>query len=259
MSIRNNLMRLIFPPHCAACRQLLPFDGAGGEVFLCRACRGAFEAKKLETCPVCGASFVDCRCMPEALSDADCVALIKLVPYDPQELRDVVNKLINNCKRYRNRDMFDFLARQLCVGIERVLSEQGVVRQDAVVTFCPRGRRRRREYGFDQAQLLASYIAYNGGYEMATLLTRKRGPGLKSQKSLGGEARVANAGRSLALAEGVEVVGKTVILVDDVVTTGVGMAEAIKVLKKGGAAEVVPVCVAVTVKKHQGAAFPKFS
>ena len=45
----------------------------------------------------------------------------------------------------------------------------------------------------------------------------------------------------------------------DVVTTGVGMAEAIKVLKKGGAAEVVPVCVAVTVKKHQGAAFPKFS
>ena len=56
-----------------------------------------------------------------------------------------------------------------------------------------------------------------------------------------------------------DVRGCRVILVDDVVTTGVGMAEAIKVLKKGGAAEVVPVCVAVTVKKHQGAAFPKFS
>lgn len=248
MSIKNNLKRLIFPPHCAACRQLLPFDGAGGEVFLCRACRGAFEAKKLETCPVCGASFVDCRCMPEALSDADCVALIKLVPYDPQELRDVVNNLINNCKRYRNRDMFDFLARQLCVGIERVLSEQGVVRQDAVVTFCPRGRRRRREYGFDQAQLLASYIAYNGGYNVETLLTRKRGPGLKSQKSLGGEARVANAGSSLALAEGVEVVGKTVILVDDVVTSGATMTACLSLLREAGANAVIGISIAEAVR-----------
>ena len=170
------------------------------------------------------------------------------MPYDPQELRDVVNKLINNCKRYRNRDMFDFLARQLCVGIERVLSEQGVVRQDAVVTFCPRGRRRRREYGFDQAQLLASYIAYNGGYEMATLLTRKRGPGLKSQKSLGGEARVANAGRSLALAEGVEVVGKTVILVDDVVTSGATMKACLSLLREAGADSVIGVSIAEAVR-----------
>lgn len=248
MSIKNNLKRLIFPPHCAACRQLLPFDGAGGEVFLCRACRGAFETKKLETCPVCGASFVDCRCMPEALSEVDCVALVKLVPYDPQELRGIINKLINNCKRYRNREMFDFLARQLCVGIERLLSEQGVGRQDALVTFCPRGQRRRREYGFDQARLLASYIAYNGGYEMATLLTRKRGLRPKSQKSLGGEARAANADSSFALADGVDVAGKTVILVDDVVTSGATMTACLSLLRQAGADSVIGVSIAEAVR-----------
>ncbi len=248
MNTKAKLKRLIFPPHCAACRQLLPFDGEGGEDFLCRACRGSLEAKKLETCPVCGASFVDCRCMPQALAQAECTALVKLVPYDPGELRGAVNKLINNCKRYRSRELFDFLARQLCPGIERALRETGVSRHNAVVTFCPRGTRRKREYGFDQAELLAKYIAYNGGYGIASLLTRKRGAYARSQKSLGGQGRRANAGRSIELAEGVEIKGKTVILVDDVVTSGATMTACIELLREAGADAVISVCIAEAVR-----------
>ena len=246
--MRSLLSRLMFPPHCAACRCLLPFDGKGGELFICRSCRGTLEAKKLETCPVCGASFVDCRCMPELLADTGCRALIKLVAYDPGELHGVINKMINNCKRYPSRELFGLLAGQLCYGIERILRELDVSRERTVVTYCPRSCRRVREYGFDQAELLAQGIVDIGGYELSRLLTRQRRGVSKSQKTLGFEARAINARRSVSLTGEMDIKGKTVILVDDVVTSGATMAACASLLIGAGADNVVCVSVAEAVR-----------
>lgn len=246
--MRNWFSRLLFPPHCAACRRLLPFDGSGGETFICRSCRGALETKKLEACHDCGASFVDCRCMPERMADVGCRGLVKLVAYDPAELQGVINKLINNCKRYADRALFEFMAKQLCFGVEKILRELEVDRERTVVTYCPRSLRRVREYGFDQAELLAECVADVGGYGMASLLTRRKMHLTKSQKNLGFEARALNAKHSVSLAGEQDMCGKTVVLVDDVVTSGATMAACVSLLMGAGADNVICVAIAEAVR-----------
>ena len=246
--MRGWLSRLVFPPHCSACRRLLPFDGAGGEVFICRNCRGTLEAEKLKTCRDCGASFVDCRCMPELLADAGCRGLVKLAAYDPGELRGMMNRLINNCKRYKSPELSAFLAGQLCFGIENILRELDVSRDSVVVTYCPRSRRRVREYGFDQAELLAEAVAHIGGYEMATLLARSKRHSAKSQKQLGFEARAINATHSFTLTGERDLHGKTVVLVDDVVTSGATMATCVSMLMGAEVEGVVCVAIAEAVR-----------
>ena len=205
------------------------------------------ETKKLETCRDCGASFVDCRCMPEMLADAGCRGLIKLSAYDPGELRGTVNKLINNCKRYPSPALFDFLARQLCFGVEKILRELEAGRDMTIVTYCPRSRKRVREYGFDQAELLAKSIAEVGGYRMESLLGRRNALLSKSQKWLGREARAVNAAHSVCLTDGQDIQGKTVVLVDDVVTSGATMAACAVQLTEAGAENVICVAIAEAV------------
>ena len=242
---------LLLPPRCLACRKLLPFDGAGGEDIMCRECRGKFEAAKIKMCRSCAAFALDCRCMPDGLAAAGCSSLVKLSEYHASELHGVINSIVNNSKRYKYLDGFAFLARQLLPGIRRTLDELDIDECDAVVTYCPRSRRSRRIYGFDQAQLLARQISAQSDMTYAKLLSRKRRLFEKKQKKLSFSQRAENVKGIIALSNKYDVYGKTVLLVDDVVTSGATMAACTAVLLGAGAERVVCVCIAAASKENK--------
>lgn len=191
---------------------------------------------------------MDCRCMPEVLANAGCDGLVKLAAYDPADLRGVMNRLINNCKRYKDGNAFDMLASQLAVGLDKMLRELGSSRQNTVISFCPRSRRRVREYGFDQAEQLARRVSSHIGIGFDTLLLRRRSIRGGSQKKLDAEGRKSNAAHSVMLSEGKIPKGGTVVLVDDVVTSGATMAACVSLLKEAGVELVVALTLCEAVR-----------
>ncbi len=245
LSFRTRVRRLLFPPACISCGELLPYNAVGGEAVLCRNCRGAFEAAKLETCEICGRPMLDCRCAQRMLAGSGVRRVVKLAGYDPADPHACINRLVNNNKRVRNRDGFAFLAAQLAPALMRELP------QDTLITYCPRSRRARREHGFDQAEELARGIAAATGFELCRPLTRRRLASARAQKTLGYSARVWNAGKSVSLDGSVDVRGRVVALVDDVVTTGATMSACASLLLGAGAAEVVGVCIATVTEHNQ--------
>lgn len=245
--IRN----LLLPPRCLACRKLLPFDGAGGEDIMCRECRGAFEAAKIKMCPTCAAFALDCRCMPDGLESAGCSALIKLSEYRASDLHGVINSIVNNGKRYKYNDGFEFLACQLLHGIRRTLDDLDIDECDVLVTYCPRSWRSRRIYGFDQAELLARHITCQSDMTFAKLLSRKYKVFDKKQKKLSFAERANNVKGIISAVSCNDVRGKTVLLVDDVVTSGATMAACTAALLAAGAERVVCACVAAAAKENK--------
>ncbi|MBQ9080053.1 MAG: ComF family protein [Clostridia bacterium] len=245
------LRNLLFPPRCAACRKLLPFDGAGGEHIMCLECRGAFEAEKIKLCRMCGSLMMDCRCMPDMLGDVGCAALVKLASYRAADLRGVINKIVNNNKRYKYNESFEFAARQLLPCIGRSLDERQTQAENVIVSFCPRSRRAYRQNGFDQAQMLAQYIAALGGFTCERLLSRRRRDSSQSQKKLGFEARATNVRGAIMLSCDRTLEGKTVLLVDDVVTSGATMSACVSLLLGAGAAAVIGVCIAAAKSENR--------
>lgn len=234
----NIIGRLLFPPYCISCGDLLPYNARGGEAVLCRECRGEFERAKLVECPVCGLPMIDCRCVPPLLHEVGVRLVIRLAAYRPSSTQNCVNRIINNNKRMRNREGFAFLAAQLAPALRRETPD------DAIVSFCPRSRRARREHGFDQAEELARQLARVMGLKFGCTLSRRRRAGSRAQKTLGYSARIYNAGQSVSLDGGADVRGRTVILVDDVITTGATMSTCAQLLLGAGAREVIGVCVA---------------
>jgi len=101
-----------------------------------------------------------------------------------------------------------------------------------VVTWVPLARRRLAERGFDQARVLATGLARRTGTPCVGLLTRARSTGPQAKRDAVAR-RMAMRGAFMVDAR-VEV-PSSVLVVDDVLTTGATAAAAAQALRRAGA------------------------
>ena len=239
---------LLFPPKCVSCGQMLPIPSDGAQTpYFCPDCRKDFERQVLAQCPDCFAAYCDCRCQPAVMKRAGSAALRKLAPYGLENEPQVVEHLVHNIKTYPRGRVFRACVEEWVPLLEREMEE---LRKKSsfsrtVITFLPRSRAKVLRYGFDQARELAMALSKRTGYPMIPILKRVRDG--KAQKSLKVEERRKNLRGAFALAR--DPAGCCVILVDDIVTTGAGMAEAVRMLKRAKAAEVLCLSIAVTARR----------
>lgn len=138
--------------------------------------------------------------------------------------------------KYRNRRQ---VARHLAGCIVNRLLVSGQVDRIDVVTWAPTSRRRRRERGFDQGELLARYVARQLGRPARPLLQR-----LETEAQTGRTRRERIAGVHFRAHPAVS--GATVLVIDDVVTTGATLDAAAEALYQSGAEWVRTCAVAAT-------------
>jgi predicted amidophosphoribosyltransferase len=108
-----------------------------------------------------------------------------------------------------------------------------------IVTWVPTTPGRARGRGFDQAELLAEVVAARAGAPCRRLLMRA--PGAPQT----GRTRADRLGGPRVLSVG-EVGERSVLLVDDVITSGATMAAAAQVLRGAGAREIHGIAAAAT-------------
>jgi ComF family protein len=94
-----------------------------------------------------------------------------------------------------------------------------VVEDGVLLVPVPLHPRRRRERGYNQSELLALELAKRTGLEVAApALVRRKDTA--PQTGLKAASRRANVAGAFAVRKQAKVVGRTVVLVDDVFTTG---------------------------------------
>lgn len=117
-----------------------------------------------------------------------------------------------------------------------------------VVTWVPISLRRMRKRGYCQAKLLARETAKELDIDCAALLRKRRHT--PPQSTLRGlAARKANISGAFAAVKKSGIEGRSVLLIDDVVTTGATLSECTRMLLMAGAREVSCATVCKSVKK----------
>ena len=111
------------------------------------------------------------------------------------------------------------------------------------ITWAPLSARRLRERGYDQAELLARRVGELSGLPAVPTLEKIRHTVAQSRIE-DDSARLANVQRAYRLQPGVDLPGQTVVLVDDVVTTGATLSQCAALLRQAGAARVVALTLA---------------
>jgi predicted amidophosphoribosyltransferase len=189
-------------------------------------------------CPVCGAAgAVPCRRCATRLRRAPAApppdgldACRALLVYEGASRR-----LVTSLKYHNDRAVLTWLAGHMAELLDPP--------RDAVVTWAPTSRRRRRQRGYDQAELLAHAVARRWGRPCRRLLVRAGERGPQTGHDLA-ERRRGPVFRARAGATGP--IRNPVVVVDDVVTTGSTLEAAARSLGAAGAPWVAAVTAART-------------
>jgi ComF family protein len=221
-------LKLLYPPHCYLCGKPLE------QGLLCSACYAALPRPKPDErgCARCSAPLAD----PEADLGPDCAtrpwffAEAGSFGYYEAGLAELVKGLMFGGERALARELGRYL---LEAGAE-------LLPQVQALTFVPMTKRKQRERGFNQAELLARQLGRLTGLPVISALTKVRET--EEQTALGPEERRANVRG--AFAPCAQTRAEALLLVDDVYTTGATVEECSRALREGGYAEVYVLTVA---------------
>jgi ComF family protein len=213
----NLLLDLALPPACAGC-------GLEGEA-LCAACRPALHARAHLPAGT-----------PLGLPDGPPDPLLRLEWCAP--FAGTVRSALHAIKYGGERRLATPLGEAVATRWARCRGEAGLL------VPVPAHASRRRERGYDQAELIAAVAAARLSRPMAPALERTRAT--TAQYRLDRRHRAANVADAFAVRPGMaaRLAGVHVVLVDDVVTTGATLTASAGALLAAGAASVAAITVA---------------
>lgn len=227
---KNAVLDLIFPKHCAGCQS----EG----VLLCDICKNGLYARMLTpTCPICsfrnGTGVVCKPCRKKtALS-----RLVAAFPYQEKTVRELLHIYKYNRAREAGPICAEFLiahARQWHMPFPRT----------AIIIPIPLHSARMRERGFNQSEEIGKLFA-------ASFKLSYRGDILQRTKYVQSQVACADFRERRKNITGVftahktaEIQNKTIVLVDDITTSGSTMNEAARILKEAGAKSIWGVVIA---------------
>jgi ComF family protein len=226
---------LFFPDDCRICgRPLTKWT----RIPVCAACLDVPKPPAAEfACTVCGTPFLNAWPLDERSVCAACRAGLRAfdraASFGAYEggLRSLIHLLKYSGMKPLARPLAGLMNRGLPVD----------ERFDAVVPV-PLYWRRQWSRGFNQAELLARQVAKRRGIPVLSALRRKRGT--DTQASLATAGRRRNVAGAFVVRANVELAGKRILLIDDVMTTGATAGACATALKRGGAKSISLLTVA---------------
>lgn len=208
----RQFLGIFFPPRCVLCRKLLK----AGEEDLCGCCGRntlRYSGRKRKT------QFLDSFAAVWYYEGTVRSSLLRFKFYGARGYADSYGRLLADRIRREYPEGFDMLV------------------------WVPVSRLRRLRRGYDQSALIAAALSRELNTELVAALKKIRHTPPQSRIS-DVEKRKANVLGAYRAVKPEKVVGKRILLVDDILTTGVTMSEAARILRSAGAQEVHGAAVA---------------
>lgn len=211
----GNLINVCFPPVCMHCNAEIPEQ----DLWLCGSCYDKLSFMPEQHCPKCGYPTEESECSNCAENHYVFTQAKSVFMFDGP-----AKSLVHGLKYESFTRIAEWFANQM---YKTVLNEMPLPELD-YVTAIPLHRVKKRERGFNQSELIATALAKKLGKPYSDALIRRRDNTI-SQTLLNGVSRRKNMKNAFVPGK-LHPKGKSVLIIDDVFTTGTTVNEAAKIL-----------------------------
>lgn len=224
----RKLSYAVFPRRCEICGEVVALDEE-----LCDECK---KLKRIsgELCKKCGKPKEECSC-EKTLKTPEYKAFVAPYYYE--------NSLAAGVNRFKDSS-FPELAKRMGKEISAQVDEYFCDIPFDVITFVPITKKKQRKRGYNQSELLAIEVSKELEIPCVSLLSKIKST--PQQKRSSAKERRVNLRGSFDLREGTDVSGKTILLIDDIKTTGSTLNECAYVLNAYGAKRVYAAAFCMT-------------
>jgi len=232
-------LQFLLPPQCHCCEKFLE-EGQQG---ICPDCLSKIRWIEPPLCTLCGVPFlsreIENHPCGACLTRGKYFTMARAVGYYEGPLREAIHRWKYEEKSYLTL----FFGEKLAEGFCRYWDPQSF---DLIIPV-PLHSKRLRERGFNQALLLVKELGRRTRIPYSKRLLQKRIL-TPPQVNLSGGEREKGVRGSFHIQRDEEIEGKSILLVDDVYTTGATVNECSKVLLKAGAERVDVLTIAHAIK-----------
>jgi len=232
-------LQFLLPPQCHCCEKFLE-EGQQG---ICPDCLSKIRWIEPPLCTLCGVPFlsreIENHPCGACLTRGKYFTMARAVGYYEGPLREAIHRWKYEEKNYLSL----FFGEKLAEGFCRYWDPQSF---DLIIPV-PLHSKRLRERGFNQALLLVKELSRRTRIPYSKRLLQKRIL-TPPQVNLSGGEREKGVRGSFHIQRDEEIEGKSILLVDDVYTTGATVNECSKVLLKAGAERVDVLTIAHAIK-----------
>ena len=219
--IKESVFDIIFPKFCLGCER----EG----LWVCEKCLKKIIQVKTQVCPECGKVSSLGRYCPKHKRLWGLSGIMVAGYYQEGPLKEI----IHNFKYNHILELGNFLGTLMAEALEENLPAE----KNLLLCAVPLHFLRRAQRGYNQAEILGSKIACELKLP-ANFKLLKKVRFTKPQVQVAQDERRVNLIKSFAINQNISLKGKTIILIDDVATTGTTLNECAKVLRKKGARRV---------------------
>lgn len=226
--IKEGIIGAVLPRRCPLC------GGAIGRAErICSACADTITRVERPICEKCGRPVYECECHANDFQFDRCIA--------PFVYNSCVRRGVHRLKYSGSTETAGYLGRMMAASVR---AEYALERIDVIVCV-PLHSSDYASRGYNQAALLAKVVGsmLEMRVENGVLIKHRR---TGAQHSLNRQERLVNVEGAFRVARPEAIYGRTVLLCDDVVTTGSTLSECAYALRQAGAKRVLCVAAAAT-------------
>lgn len=223
------LGKILFTNRCILCGDVIELDDE-----FCEECKNP-PVISLPVCESCGCSKEDCCCKKHK-NEYKAIAA-------PFYYEDKITASVNRLKEQDMPQLADYLGECIADTVSKSFND---VKFD-YITFVPLGELKKMRRGYNQAELLARAVAKINSIEISEILYKRRYTKTLHKSNSGINRKTLVFGAFDVYEESKkDIFGKTILLIDDVKTTGATLNECAKMMKIYGAEAVYCATAAIT-------------
>jgi len=230
MRVFKQLLTFIIPERCVICGQIII------EQYnfypLCYKCESELIPKKIKFCSICSYPLISetNKCLRCRDTDFNFINNRALFTYSGK-----IKELIYQYK-FSNRKAISFYFAKL---LSYILIEKY---SEIIIVPVPGRKIVKKQKGWEHIDFISTILKNKYKLPVQNILTRK---GKKAQKTLTREKRAENLRKSIRIKRNIRKLPETIVLLDDIFTTGTTINECACILKDAGVKEIFALTIAI--------------